>query len=466
MGISPRIRYNKGIARLYHSGNKGGYALAQIIQRNIFTWQAVYELGDLERLQLVIDAIPDDGLMKVLEDKRKGKRDDYPVRAVWNSVLAGIVYQHESIESLRRELSRNGQLRDVCGFDPNLGINAVPTKDAYHRFLKNLISVQEEIDKIFEGLVEELKRLLPDFGKHLAIDGKEIKTHRKKTDREADWGIKRYKGEREDGTLWEKIKKWFGYKLHLVVDSAYELPVSYKITKASESDTKELIPMMKAIKGIHPEIIARAGELSADKGYDSTENITVLWDEYGIKPVIDIRDTWKEGKKGEIITHPLYPEKTDNIVYDIKGKVYCHCPVTDERREMAYCGFEKDRGVLKYRCPAKAYGIGCKGQEECSPNRYGKIVRIPLATDRRIFTPVARSSYAWETAYNKRTAVERVNSRIDNVYGFEKHYIFGKFKMTLRISLALIVMLSMAVGRIRQGQEEEMRSLIAMPLAA
>ena len=45
--------------------------------------------------------------MQTLEAGREGRRDDYPIRAVWNSVLKGIVFQHESVESLRRELHRN-----------------------------------------------------------------------------------------------------------------------------------------------------------------------------------------------------------------------------------------------------------------------------------------------------------------------------------------------------------------------
>ena len=61
--------------------------------------------------------------------------------------------------------------------------------------------------------------------------------------------------------------------------------------------------------------------------------------------------------------------------------------------------------------------------------------------------------------------MERVNSRIDNVFGFEFHYIRGKAKMTLRMSLALVVMLAMAVGRIKSGQKEAMRSLV-LPVAA
>jgi hypothetical protein len=46
-----------------------------------------------------------------------------------------------------------------------------------------------------------------------------------------------------------------------------------------------------------------------------------------------------------------------------------------------------------------------------------------------------------------------------NLYGFEKHFIRGLQKMKLRCTLALMVMLAMAVGRIREKQEINMRSL-------
>ncbi|MCG4627925.1 transposase, partial [Anaerostipes hadrus] len=59
--------------------------------------------------------------------------------------MAGIVFQHESIEKLRRELSRNGQLREMCGFE-----GQVPTSYAYTRFLKSLIRDEEMMDKMFE----------------------------------------------------------------------------------------------------------------------------------------------------------------------------------------------------------------------------------------------------------------------------------------------------------------------------
>jgi len=90
--------------------------MAIIPQMKLFAWNEIQTLGDLERLRLVLDYMPDEALMRTLERRRGKGRDDYPVRAVWNSILAGIVFQHDTVEKLRRELMRNGQLREMCGF--------------------------------------------------------------------------------------------------------------------------------------------------------------------------------------------------------------------------------------------------------------------------------------------------------------------------------------------------------------
>jgi len=87
-------------------------------------------------------------------------------------------------------------------------------------------------------------------------------------------------------------------------------------------------------------------------------------------------------------------------------------------------------------------------------------VRVALAVDRRIFTPIARESYTWAKEYRRRTAVERVNSRLDISFGFERHTVRGLGKMRVRCGLALCVMLAMALGRVREKQQERMRSLV------
>ena len=137
--------------------------MAIILQKQLFGWQEIDELGDLQRLLLVVNHLPDEKLMKKLEQERCKGRNDYPIRAVWNSILAGIIYQHPSIESLRRELLRNGQLREICGFDLCWGERAVPPAYVYTRFCRKLMIYTDEVEKIFLRLVDETKTLLPDF---------------------------------------------------------------------------------------------------------------------------------------------------------------------------------------------------------------------------------------------------------------------------------------------------------------
>jgi hypothetical protein len=377
---------------------------------------------------------------------------------MWNSVLAGVVFQHDNVEKLRRELSRNGQLRSMCGFKGPV----VPPAWVYTRFLKTIVKNVEEVDKIFDRLVEQLREILPEFGKHLSMESKAISSFAKRQnknetadgrrDTDADYGRKEYKGETKDGKVWEKIVKWFGYKLHLVVDATYELPVTFKVTKASASDITEGHALLEQMEQRQPEILKIAETLAGDKGYDDTKLIEKCWDKHQIKPVIDIRNMWKDGEETHLLTGK------DNVVYNYKGNVYCYCPKTQTRREMASGGFEKDRNTLKKLCPAEHYGIECKGRDQC---RVAQGIRIPLSEDRRIFTPIDRASYKWEKEYDKRTTVERVNSRLDVSFGFELHTIRGMEKMKVRCGLALCVMLTMALGRVKEKQAEKMRSLVA-----
>lgn len=433
--------------------------MAKIAQRELFGWKDVENLGDLKRLKLVIETVPDEELMQILMKARGNGRDDYPVQAMWNSLLAGIVFEHKSCESLRRELGRNGQLRQLCGFSP---FSKVPTRSAYSRFLKTLLAHAQEIEKIFDQLVKDLIKLLPDYGKDLAIDGKALHSIAKKEgkhsedhrgDHDANWGIKKYKGVQKDGAAWEKIVKWFGYRLHLISDAKYELPVHFKVTTASCSEVKVADTLLKELSQKHPSLITRAQYLMADKGYDSTALIQELWETYAIKPVIDIRSMWKDKEPSKMIDHP----KVNNVCYGQKGAVVCYCPRTGQTKDMVYKGFEKKRETHKYQCPAKAYGIECMGKDQCLVK---DAVRIPRKQDLRIFTPVARSTLKWKKLYNMRSSIERINSRIDVSFGFENHYIRGLQKMKVKMGIALIVMLSMAVGRIRQNQGALMRSLV------
>ncbi|MFP4028631.1 MAG: transposase [Candidatus Brocadiia bacterium] len=453
--------------------------MASIPQTRLFCWEDVENLGDLQRLRLVLKAIPDEPLMQTLEAERGKGRNDYPVRPMWNSVLAGIVFQHPSVQSLRRELLRNDRLRWMCGFDPVMeAAEAVGGPDNYSRFLKNLMAHQGQIDEIFDALVDALGEELEGLGRHLAFDSKGIQTHARprgkeqyeelreremregrdgRRDLDADFGKKTYRGTDGDGTLWEQTKKWFGYKLHLAVDATCELPVAYEVTRASRPDNKVAAAVIEDMDVRHPELLKGCEAAMADKAYDDIKIIDQLWDggdpeePRRILPVIPKRQDWKDGEE----TRPLL-EGADNIVYDCQGRLYCHCWKTGRRRAMLYCGYERKRDTQKWRCPAAAYGLECESYWRCSgDSSYGRVVRVKREFDRRTFLPTARSGYRFERLYRERGAVERVNSRLDVSFGFERHYIRGLAKMRLRCSLALVVMLAMALGRARENKEKE-----------
>jgi hypothetical protein len=434
--------------------------VAIIHQKQLFSWKEIENLADLERLSLLLKHLPDETLMQALESRRGKGRDDYPVRAIWNSILAGVVYQHASIASLRRELMRNAQLRQLCGFDLLKGIDGVPSSNAYTNFLKRLMAHTDMIDSLFYTLVDRLSASLEGFAEVLAIDSKAIRSRARRPsgrrrpdlrgEADADRGVKTYKGKRKDGSTWETVRSWFGFKLHLIVDAEYELPVDFEVTRASASDLTVGKEMIEGLALERPSVLENADFLLGDKAYDDTDLITKLWDQHHIKPVIDIRDLWK--LDGARLVHGQ-----THVSHDYRGTVYCHCPVQWVKRPMAFGGFEKDRAALKYRCPAKHYGLECAGREQC---HISDNIRIDIQSNRRVFTPLARSSYKWKTMYNKRGAVERVNSRLDESFGFEKHFIRGIKKMKVRCGLALIVMLGMAYGRVKEKHYEQMRSLV------
>lgn len=486
--------------------------MAIIRQPFLFSWDDIEGRSDMERFELVRDNLPDEAIVNELEKRRGSGRNDFPVLPMWNSLIAAIVFQHESIESLIRELSRNPSLLQACGFDPTpiqekptLSPDAngessdagvipftvgtaryqVPNSWNYSRFLANVIDLEENqgmISAMTKTLTEQYMEALPNFGQHLGFDGKAIDSHStgrkdkhtgQTSDPDADWGRHETVCTDKNGKMYTKIKQWFGYGLHLIADTHYEIPVAFEVTPASASEHVELRKLLHETFEENPALADRCSDFSADRGLDSAETKQTLWDDYNIRPIIDIRLLWREEKNAPDydpsvpITRPLFPERADTIVHTERGTIHCVCPETGEIRDMAFQGFEADRNTLKYRCPAAAYGFECAGAEACSklggvnPGDYGRVVRIKILNqDRRIFTPTPYDSPTWDRIYNCRSSLERINSRLDNSFGFEKHFIRGKAKMKARVGLAIAVMMAMALGHVKEGRLNQMRSLV------
>ena len=427
-----------------------------IPQISMFGEDEKENLGDLERLQKVLKELPDEKLVKTLHKKRGKGRNDWPCEAMWNSFIASFVFEHETVEALLRELRRNSQLRRLCGFstkaekqkDGTYKIYVAPSKSAYSKFLKNLMECQEELNHMYEEMVEYMYDKLEQFGENLMADGKAIQSYAKKlsktkksgrcAEHDADWCQKTYTISGQNGEKKTKAVKWFGFRLHLIADATYELPVAFEVTKASNSESTETKKLLEQMNKTTPQRLKTCKYFMADKGYDGVPLITYLEDK-GISPIIDIRNCWKDGEQ----THQY---RNTSLVYNYKGNVW-YVDENGREIELVYKGYDKSTDSLRY---------GFKPQKQDK-----RIFRIKCEEDRRIFTPVGRQSHKWRRLYNQRSGIERLNGRLDRDYKFEKHTIRGIEKMKMFLTVTFLVYMGMAKAKIEKGEKKHLCRLYA-----
>jgi len=421
--------------------------MAKIISQYTFADYGEIEiLGDLERFRLALHGMDDEPLMRKLESKRYKGRNDYPIRAMWNLIIAMKVFGHRTVGSFRRELAHNSQLRKICGLDDFARKkHLVPPGRVFTGFLKLLVDEQAEIDRIFDGTVLELMDKLPEFGKDAAGDGKYLDSYAKRksknpnpeagdrAERDARWGVKEHHYKDKNGKAQVKKEYHYGFKAHIVCDVKTELPMGYNVLPANNDEKSAMLEIMEEMPG---QITDRIEHLLLDRGYDSTGMIQGV-KSAGIIPIVDIRNCWRDGECTK-------QYKDTDMVYDYRGNVY----MVDERgeqRRMHYEGYDRQKKCLRY-------------------SYKGKIHRIYISYDERVFLPVARDSRKYARLYKGRTSVERLNGRLDRDYMFEDHCIRGLKKMKLMVSLTLLTMNAMALGKINRGTTKHLAALTSMEI--
>lgn len=197
------------------------------------------------------------------------------------------------------EIKRNeetGQM-EIVHSEPGEVYFSVPDSWNFSRFLKSVIELEENdgmVSAMVRQLRESLMEALPDFGRHLGYDGKSINSYStghksKKTgetsDTDADWGKHKTRGiDSKTGKQWTKIKTWFGYGLHLIADTLYEIPVAVHVTPASHSEHTELRSMIKEIFEETPQLGERCDDFAATAVWIPVKQKRSFWTAMGFVP--------------------------------------------------------------------------------------------------------------------------------------------------------------------------------------
>lgn len=402
----------------------------------LFPWDCLEDSPSLSTLRRLLEMLADGKLLRLLEQARGRGRDDYPVFVCWGVLLLTILLRHPSIEACLADLRRNEALRRLIGIESEA---KVPKDYNMSRFLTVLGTEPHRslLREVFEEMIRRLASAVRDLGEETAGDSTGLSA-RPGGGEETD-GLPLPSGGRKEYTdetgAVTKVVKWFGYKLHLLVDKRHEVALSYAVTAPSVSDAAMIPALLDAAAAVLPE--GRVKTLAYDKAADDEKTHAELH-RRGIHPVIQNRSLWKEEPERLLPGH----NGSSNVVYDEAGTLYCYDKVSNPpaRHKMYYAGHESSRGTLKYRCPAMAQGWPCPMSERCNAGKkYGKTVRVKCEIDLRRFPPRPRATKTFERLYKGRTAVERVNARLKVFWGADDGNITGPQRFHAFVGAVMVV---------------------------
>ena len=416
------------------------------ITQPLFAWDCLDDNPDLKTIAHFLHGLPDGRLLEALRRWRGRGRDDYPVTALWGVVVLTPLLRLPTIEGCLAELHRNPSLRQLIGIPSE---NRVPRKWNVSRF--QVVLGREPhltlLREMFDVMIRRLGQAVPELGRKTAGDSTGLSARVGRSAR-ADspldpptGGTKEYTDEEGKVT---KVVKWFGYKLHLLVDVENEVALAYRTTSANRGDNEmlgELVGQARANLGEDPKAQpagSRIQTLAYDKAAD-TQEVHERLEGCGILPLVQMRSLWKSEHERMLPGH----DGDSNVVYDEAGTLYCYDKVSNPpvRRAMAYIGHEKSRGTLKYRCPAcHSRSFRCPSHSRCNAGKsYGMTVRVKRQIDLRRFPPIPRATKTFERQYKGRTAVERVNARMKVFWGADDGNVTGPERFHATVAVVMLV---------------------------
>ncbi len=378
-------------------------------------------------LDEIFNCIPYQKLIKAMYDDKKKKafsplgRPNYPFKMMLKAYLASYILGVKSTNDLIRRLQENPILALVCGFD--LG-KPLPHRTTFNRFFNKLIKYQLLVDECLNEITARLHDLIPDFGGIVAIDATPIHSHshpNKNPISDPEAGFV-YKGGTEG-----KCKWGFGYYFHLVIDANLELPIAGRLSFWDEREKALAIPLLKQAYDGLPWLEMET--VLADAAYDGSHIFEDIVREFDAEPIIDLATKRVPLVSGSA-ERPICP-----------GGL----PLVHRRRV---------RGQNEWACPARLGKATCPLPEKCSL----KVAIVNPGHDyRRFGYHVPRTSPQWQELYNKRTAIERVFSRLKDKRRLNSHCFRGFSKINLHCTLSILVMQAMALSKVQSGYSDEIR---------
>jgi transposase len=251
----------------------------------------------------------DNELIGALRGPRRRGRPGYDPKILWHCYVAYYFLGLTSVSELIRCLYDNPYIAKACGIDSP---DETPSQPTFSRFFTKLSRriLKGEVNRVFHRLTQKFYRAVPDLGKSVAMDSTDIKAwsnggHRKPTDKDAGWIVK-------TGTNGRGKFIW-GYKVSILVDTTYELPLAVHVMSGNRNDLNAAPPLLSQARWIngkfHPKYVI------ADAGYSSEALRHLVRRQYRGIPIIKTNPMHRRAVQA-------YPEDAEwQLVFDRRTSV-------------------------------------------------------------------------------------------------------------------------------------------------
>jgi IS5 family transposase len=397
-----------------------------ILQQHLFSLEEMQKIEYQNRLPIFFCSLDLRPYAKELVSSSPQGAPPHDREAILRALLIAPLERITTFTALHRRLDRDLRFRYQCGFD--IRRNA-PSISTISRVFK-AITHKGLAEKLFYDLVKQCYYEEIIIGDTIAIDSTAIDAYEQKKPKSKQDGINATWGAKLD-SFGNKLT-WFGYKIHLAVDTKSELPIALEVTPAHVNDGDMGPPLVETIAA--QGFIDRVDFIIADACYDQRKNYEIAH-RYNAQAIIPLN---------------LRNEKEPPAGFSSHGTPRCSMGY-----DMVYWGC--DGNYLKFRCPHALGKVDCPhGTLWCSSSNYGMVVKVNAKNDLRRFSVPHRNTRKWNDLYSQRSSVERCNSRLKEYLTANDIHVGGREKVRTHAFINAIVLLASALALKKHREKANM----------
>ena len=441
-------------------------------QESLFDLQELYDLEPTQRFASVFSSVSIAPLLGVVEKKTSFGR---PVKCNYSamiySLLARIMERIPTVKDLIKRLETDLRFKRDCGF---LISECVPSEASYSRMITK-ISESGALETMNQDIVATAMNVGAIKNGHVAIDATHVEARdqapKKKTEKPKQQPKKRGRKPKSEREQWLKEKQvqkealplykkkieaqldipydvlhdqmplepqwgveknsenkqesWFGYKVHLAVDTKSQFILHSMVSSGNLNDGKAAIPLLKGITHLFPGF--SLDYTMMDAGYD-------------FEPI------YQHVHAMNAYSLIAYNKRNES---EPVGFNQHFAPTCVREHAYRYDSFDKKYQTLKYTRPKECIDCPLAQDTLCQ-----KVFKIKIETDLRRYSSPARGSKAWENLYKERTSVERVNGYLKEHFQLNnvRHRTGQKAKIHVDMVTLVYNSMKLASFRLKKNQ--------------